>query len=76
MHSGLIVVDNMKYGVVYMWDGKHPVEVDAIIRGWLQIDGVDAVFNTREEALIACENDGWAGYTAEYPSGAVPWMIK
>jgi hypothetical protein len=62
------------YGVVYMHDNKHPTEPNAKIRGWLQVNGHDAIFNTRNDALIACENDGWRGYTAEYPSGLVPWM--
>lgn len=64
----------MKYGVAYTSNGSHPSGRGVKIIRWLQHDGQDLVFDTRAEALAACERNGWRGYTAEYPSGKTPWI--
>lgn len=58
-----------KYGVCYTADGGHPEGTGAVIIGWLQRNGSDAVFAVLGDALEACEMDGWAGYVVVYPTG-------
>ena len=54
-----------RHGVAYTRDGTPLAETITWMRGE---DGQDATFATREEALEACDRDGWRGYVREYPT--------
>ena len=54
-----------RHGVAYTRDGTPLAETIT----WMRSEGgQDATFATREEALEACDRDGWRGYAREYPT--------
>lgn len=59
--------DSKLFGIAYTHDGGMPPS--SRIFAWKEIDGVIQTWENRDDALEACENDGWSGYVCEYPSG-------
>ena len=56
------------YGIGNTYNQEYPTPNNPAIN-WLQKEGADLNFTSKDEALIACENDGWRGYVCFYPSG-------
>lgn len=61
----------MKYGIAYTHNGSPPPNGN-IIRWKKNDEGQDITWDLREQALEACDLDGWRGYVCGYPNGERP----